>query len=126
MSDAIEADRKVAGLAPRRSASKTDTAPSEPAPLGRLLRKVRDDEARAGQEPEEPMVNVTISIPKSLRTRARAAFKATSYLENDHSWSHMVSKALESETSRREATHNGGEAYDGGDQRLAPGRKLQD
>lgn len=124
MSDAIE-NRTVAGLPPRKSAPKTESTPSKPAPLGRMLRQVREDEARAGQEPEEPMVNVTISVPQSLRTRARAAFKATSYLENDHSWSHMVAKALESETLRREATHNGGEAFTGGDQRLAPGRKLR-
>jgi hypothetical protein len=135
MSDAMD-NRAVGGLAPRKSGAKTGpkteqvpaaSNPSpEPAPLGRLFRSVRDDEARAGQETEEPKVTVTITVPKSVRNRARAAFQATSYLENDHSWSHMVTKAIEAETLRREALHNGGESYNGGDQKLAPGRKLGD
>jgi hypothetical protein len=44
---------------------------------------------------------MTVSIPAALRTRARAAYRATSYAEGHNTWSHFVTKAIETETARR-------------------------
>lgn len=52
---------------------------------------------------------MTVSIPTELRNRARAAFRATGYAEQDRTWSHFVAKAIEAETIRRESLDNNSE-----------------
>lgn len=67
---------------------------------------------------------VTFYMLRSNLKRAKAAFKATSAAEMDDSWSDFISRAVMNEVARRERLHNNGEPFHGGDQKLAPGRKL--
>lgn len=122
MSDLQESGRQVKGLPPRKSSAQ---AGAEPA-LGRLMRKNRETIDLPGKPAEAGTVTVTVVIPQALRNRARAAFKATSYVEEDRTWSDFVGKALEAEVARREKAHNGGNAFGGGNEKLSPGRKIQD
>lgn len=85
----------------------------------------------AGEAKDEPkttskLANMTVSLPEALRNRARAAYRATSYAEGDNTWSHFVAKAIEAETTRREAEHNGGEMYPSWTENLPGGRRLKD
>lgn len=143
MSDHTPA-RVVGGLTPR------STAPD----LSRMLRANRNDPTTdtEGEEPpqtapkkrttsarptrtvtqrkvqiladDEP-ARITTYLPASLRDRAQAAYKATSHLEGDKSWSAYVERALRTETERREALYNEGEAYQGIRERLSAGRPLR-
>jgi hypothetical protein len=88
-----------------------------------------------GHRPETPKTadpkdtesaTMTVSIPAALRNRARAAYKATSYVEGDNTWSHFVARAIEAETVRREAEHNDGEMYPSWGEKLPGGRRLKD
>ncbi len=72
-----------------------------------------------------PKEQISVYIPRELRSRARAAFQATSFVEDDEGWSHMIEKALLAEVIRRENTHNGGNQYAGKDRKLRPGRTLK-
>ncbi|WP_348789645.1 hypothetical protein [Leifsonia sp. NPDC080035] len=69
---------------------------------------------------------VTFYLPDELRNRARAAYRSTSNVEGDRSWSEMVGKALLAEVQRRETLHNGGRAFIGSDAPLPPGRPIGD
>ncbi len=69
-------------------------------------------------------VSVTFYIPGGLRNRSRAAYRATSLLECDTSWSDLVRKALTAEVERREREHNDGVAYVGDGIPLRAGRPL--
>ena len=57
--------------------------------------------------------------------RARAAYRATSYAEGDNTWSHFVAKAIEAETTRREADHNEGQMYPSWGENLPRGPAAQ-
>lgn len=70
-------------------------------------------------------VPINASIPKDLRNRSRAAYRSTQHLENDESYSDFISKAIAAEVSRREALHNGGQKYAGGEKPLSAGRPLR-
>lgn len=67
---------------------------------------------------------VTTYLDGSLRARAREAYRATSHLEGDKSWSDFVERAILAEVLRREAAHNGGRTYAGDTTPLSPGRPL--
>jgi hypothetical protein len=69
---------------------------------------------------------MTVYIGGDVRRRARAAFQATSYQEQDSTWSDFVEKAILEETQRRERKHNGGKPFAGGEQRLTGGRPFKD
>ncbi len=67
---------------------------------------------------------ITFYLPDVLRNRARAAYRVTSFEEQDASWSDMLSKALLAEVERRERIHNLGERFAGGEEPLTPGRPI--
>lgn len=67
---------------------------------------------------------ITVSIRANVRNRSRAAYKATSHLYDDESYSDFVDKAVDAEVSRRERLHNDGNPYPGGNANLPSGRPL--
>ncbi|NEN05518.1 hypothetical protein G3T36_06500 [Diaminobutyricibacter tongyongensis] len=67
---------------------------------------------------------ITFYLSDVLRNRARAAYRVTSFEEQDASWSDMLSKALLAEVERRERIHNLGEHFAGGEEPLTPGRPI--
>lgn len=113
--------RPALGLPPRRTA-----APAVEAPLARMLSGRRLESPEKAEPTETEKANMTVSIPTSLRNRARAAYRATSYTEGDNTWSHFVVKAIEAETARREAEHNDGAMYPSWGENLPGGRRLKD
>jgi hypothetical protein len=113
--------RPALGLPPRRTA-----APAVEAPLARMLPGHRPESPNKTEPQEIETANMTVSIPTSLRNRARAAYKATNYAEGDNTWSHFVAKAIEAETVRREAEHNDGAMYPSWSENLPGGRRLKD
>jgi hypothetical protein len=87
----------------------------------------RQESAAKKEEPKgAEMAPMTVSIPTALRNRAKAAYKATGYVEGDNTWAHFVAKAIEAETLRREAEHNQGEMYPAWGEKLPGGRRLKD
>ena len=70
-------------------------------------------------------VSVTTYMRRSVRARARAAFKATAHLEDDVSWSAFIEAAVLREVVRREGLYNAGEEYPGDERKLAPGRSVR-
>ncbi len=72
----------------------------------------------------EKNASVTFYIPPELRNRARAAYRATSHLHGDSSWSDMIRKALLAELERRERMHNDGRSYVPDDTPLSAGRPI--
>ncbi|RPF02113.1 MULTISPECIES: hypothetical protein [unclassified Frondihabitans] len=68
---------------------------------------------------------VTTYLDGRLRARAREAYRATSHLEGDKSWSDFVERAILAEVIRREAAHNDGRPYAGDETPLSPGRPLK-
>lgn len=124
--------RTIGGLAPR-SASKPD--------LSRLQRRNRPEvvpvaESAPERASELPTSTtrapgaavstdrITVYIDHALRLRARTAYRATSHLEGDRTWSDFIERAILREVERREQSHNAGESYPGTDGPLAPGRSV--
>ncbi|PQP18998.1 hypothetical protein C5613_31340 [Rhodococcus opacus] len=88
-------------------------------------------EMLAAQQPAEPEKKpsnkpTTVYIAPDVLKEARLAFKATQSAEADRNWSHFVEKALADATQRRAAQHNDGNAFEGEDKPLPPGRPLAD
>lgn len=121
MSAEATSNRPALGLPPRRP-----VAPAADAPLARMLPGHRPETPTKVEPKEIETANMTVSIPAALRNRARAAYRATSYAEGDNTWSHFVAKAIEAETSRREAEHNEGQMYPSWGEKLPGGRRLKD
>ncbi|UKA69191.1 hypothetical protein LFT44_21960 (plasmid) [Arthrobacter sp. FW306-05-C] len=122
MSAEQNTSRPALGLPPRPSG-----APAADAPLARMLSGRRKEAPAKKEEPKDAKTeNMTVSIPTALRSRAKAAYKATSYAEGDNTWAHFVAKAIEAETRRREAEHNQGEMYPAWGEKLPGGRRLKD
>lgn len=67
---------------------------------------------------------VTFYLSETLRNRARAAYRSTSFEEKDSSWSEMLNKALIAEVERREAEYNRGEMFTASEAPLTPGRPI--
>jgi hypothetical protein len=78
----------------------------------------------AGAATTSPRTTITFYLPEVLRSRARAAYRSTSFEEKDSSWSEMLNKALLAEVQRREDAHNAGEMFAGNDEPLTPGRPI--
>jgi hypothetical protein len=78
----------------------------------------------AGAATTSPRTTITFYLPEGLRSRARAAYRSTSFEEKDSSWSEMLNKALLAEVQRREDAHNAGEMFAGNDEPLTPGRPI--
>ena len=123
MSAAENSSRPVPTLPPRPTAA----PPASDAPLARMLSGRRQESAAKKEELKDAeMAPMTVSIPTAIRNRAKAAYKATSYVEGDNTWAHFVAKAIEAETLRREAEHNEGEMYPAWGEKLPGGRRLKD
>ena len=122
MSDTESSNRPTLGLPPRPS-----VGPTNDAPLARMLSGRRQEPAAKKEEVKDAeTAPMTVSIPTAIRNRAKAAYKATSYVEGDNTWAHFVAKAIEAETLRREAEHNAGEMYPAWGEKLPGGRRLKD
>ena len=136
-------NRVIGGLVPRAAEpdlsrmrrANRDTAPGTPANAqpeqGSLRKKATGAAAlRTVAEPtaetvaESEPARITTYLSAVIRDRAQAAYKSTSHLEGDKSWSAFVEKALLAETERREATYNEGRQYEGVKERLSAGRPL--
>ena len=116
-------DRSISGLPPRKpqpDASRLIAAnrPHPPA----------EPPAPAAKLPDTTGERVKVSVYFDARHRdaARAAFRATAHLEGDGSWSDMVEKAVLAEVERRQQAHNDGNPFDGGGDKLTPGRTITD
>lgn len=78
----------------------------------------------AGVTTASRRTSVTFYLTEGLRSRARTAYRSTSFAEKDSSWSEMLNKALLAEVERREHAHNAGEAFAGTDEPLSAGRPI--
>lgn len=119
-------------------------AGTEPSSAGRLVEPVstpqpsqkpqtrpksRTQATRAVQRPialaeGSPTEKMTTYVPRAVRERAKAAFRATSHLEGDGSFSDFITAAITREVERREQLHNDGQQYAGDGGRLTAGRPL--
>lgn len=86
----------------------------------------QQNEPAPPEEKKQSNKPVTVYISPEVHTQARLAFKTTRTAEGDRNWSQFVEKAVAAETQRRADLHNGGEAFDGVDEPLSPGRPLLD
>jgi hypothetical protein len=77
------------------------------------------------EPPQMPSKGTTIYFPVDLLKRAKATYRHTNSREMDHSWSDFINRAVLIEVERRERLYNEGNHFDGGDGKLAPGRKVQ-
>lgn len=126
-------DRAITGLPPRPGTSARAATPDVSA-LRKDRNKVATDlasTAAAAQQPTEPEKKpsnkpTTVYIAPDVLKQARLAFKATQSAEADRNWSHFVEKALADATQRRVSQHNDGNAFEGEDKPLPPGRPLAD
>jgi hypothetical protein len=138
MSDAP--DRSIKGLAPRgatpdfsRLQRRNRISPVTPAPrpspeMPPVEAATPDPNRATAQTPLTASVDrerVTTYLDGRLRARAREAYRATSHLEGDKSWSDFVERAILAEVQRREAAHNDGKTYVGDQTPLSPGRPLK-
>jgi hypothetical protein len=129
-----ESARRPIGLPPRRH-----QPPATPA-VQNLLKANRDAaEVQAAvpqpapeppltatkESPQTPSKGTTIYFPVDLLKRAKATYRHTNNREMDHSWSDFINRAVLVEVERRERLYNEGNPFDGGDGKLAPGRKVQ-
>lgn len=132
-------DRSIRGLAPRgttpdfsRLQRRNRITPAEYVPEA-ILDAVPVEVAAPEPGPLAPTPaalvtsereRVTIYLDGRLRARAREAYRATSHLEGDKSWSYFVERAILAEVLRRESAHNSGQTYAGDTTPLSPGRPL--
>lgn len=138
MSDAP--DRSIKGLAPRGATPDfsrlqrrnrispvmpASQAPAETQPVEAALPDPVRPAAPAPLLVSVERERVTTYLDGRLRARAREAYRATSHLEGDKSWSDFVERAILAEVLRREAAHNGGQTYVGDQTPLSPGRPLK-
>lgn len=121
-----DTDRTPIGLPPRRPSSVQNLLKANrsaggqvPADQGRALESIP-----APPEAKVALKQVTFYIDPAILARAKAAFKASSGLEDDSTWSNYVAKAVLTQTIVREETYNNGEPFKGGNDRLPPGRKI--
>ena len=145
MSDA--STRQIGGLTPRAEAPSLSRlvkanrdmgAAPEPrtsqSPKSRMKTATGGGAAEATPKPgvsgtdhrSDTKIATTVYITTDLRTRSRAAFKATQHLEGDASYSEMINKAIAAEVERRENEYNSGAAFAGGNEPLPMGRPLAD
>lgn len=125
--------RKVTGLAPR-GASAPDVSrlrarnrQADPAPVAAtesMQVSPPVTQAPSVGEDADKAVSVTFYMRRTVRGRAKAAFRATRHLEQDESWSAFLEGAVLAEVRRREKAYNEGRAYPSDDRRLSPGRSI--
>ncbi len=81
--------------------------------------------APAAVEKPKPK-RITVYVDQVVFSRARGAYRNTSHLEDDKSWSQFVEKALAAEAERRETAHNSGNQYEAETGALPSGRPISD
>lgn len=123
-----EAARQPIGLPPRRRQSTVT-------PVQNLLKANREAAIEpepqvtappvSAQIPERKPKGTTIYFPLDLLQRAKAVYRHTNGQEMDHSWSDFINRAVMVEVERRERLYNDGNRFEGGNEKLAPGRKIQ-
>lgn len=69
---------------------------------------------------------ITVYVDQEVFSRARGAYRNTSHLEDDESWSQFVEKALAAEAEGRESVHNSGNQYEAETGALPSGRPISD
>jgi hypothetical protein len=79
-----------------------------------------------GERVAEPKDRVTVYLDARFRGEAKAAFRATSHLEGDRSWSDFVERAITTEVQRRQSLHNNGQPYRPHTAPLTLGRPVSD
>ena len=100
-------------------------SPVEPDPGGAASTEYRAAPTTvAGETTTSPRTTITFYLTEALRNRARAAYRATSFLEKDTSWSEMLNKALLAEVQRREREHNADRVFKANGDALTPGRPI--
>lgn len=107
--------RNVTGDLSRMKRSNRETASTSPPPIVTPV---------AAEKPKPK--RITVYVDQSVFSRARGAYRNTSHLEDDKTWSQFVEKALAAEAERREATHNGGKQYEAETGALPSGRPISD
>lgn len=131
-------DRTIGGLAPRprprgvhpdasRLLARNRTAdPAQAAPPRSLQAAPDPVTAAPVRPPATAKQQVNASIPHDLRSRIRAAYRATSVAEGHRSFSDFVAAVLEAEAQRLEDRYNDGQRFTGGEHNLPTGRPLGD
>jgi hypothetical protein len=123
-----EPDRKIGGLQPRptfnaKSLIKSQRTETEKPPASGMGERTNGASKRRSQAPASSgKTSLTVYVPDELRTRARALYRATSHLEDDRTFSHMVEKMLEAAIRERELRYNEGMPFAGDKARLSSGR----
>jgi hypothetical protein len=119
----IEATAQVpVAPAPGEASSARRTA----SPGTRTPRKSPKARQRVSESIPGPKATMTVYVENDVRDRSRAVFRATQHLEDDASYSDMISKAILAEVLRREGLYNEGEPFTGGHNRLPTGRPMSD
>ena len=77
-----------------------------------------------GTQPIKQQLNV--SIPRDLRARVRAAYRATAAAEGHRSFSDFIASVVEGEARRLEVKYNDGRPFVGGEIELVSGRPMGD
>lgn len=137
LSRLIRKNRPAADAPPQNGPAATENesgahvegAAASRTPAATTPEKAKPDDSRATPATQQPAVDsetkrMTVYIASRHYARARAAYRATSYVARDRSWSDFVEKALIAELERREAEHNAGEPYAPDPSPLSPGRPL--
>lgn len=116
-------DRKLAALPPRNVTGdlsrmqRSNRTPAQAPPLAQPTPSV--------VEKPKPK-RITVYVDQEVFSRARGAYRNTSHLEDDKSWSQFVEKALAAEAKRRETVHNSGSQYEAETGALPSGRPISD
>jgi len=116
-------DRKLTALPPRNvtgDLSRMQRSNRTPAPAAPLPQPTP-----AVVEKPKPK-RITVYVDQEVFSRARGAYRNTSHLEDDKSWSQFVEKALAAEAERRETVHNSGNQYEAETGALPSGRPISD
>lgn len=77
-----------------------------------------------GQHSIKQQLNV--SIPRDVRARIRAAYRATAATEGHRSFSDFIAAIVEAEARRLETQYNNGRPFAGGEIELVSGRPMGD
>jgi len=129
-------DRTISGLGPPRSrpgvhpdasrllARNRPTPAAESGPVPDLQSVAAVPAGGVGAQTVKQQLNV--SIPRDLRARVRAAYRATAASEGHRSFSDFIAAVVEAEALRLEKQYNEGRRFGGGDVELASGRPLGD
>ncbi|MEZ2392180.1 hypothetical protein AB6813_22100 [bacterium RCC_150] len=81
-------------------------------------------ETASSENPSFKPKGITVYMPEDLLQRAKAAYRHTNGQELDRTWSDFITRAVMTEVARRERLYNEGDRFEGGNVKLAPGRRI--